>query len=315
MEEIDQIFKSTQNQLENLGDPRATVEDQRAYLFELSQSFQAFVKASAGGNYNSTFFDDANTDPGYQQRIRAVVQNLNEDFASTIALRGHYRQVVDSTSALISAKDSVVIQITKDKFIAYIEQLMRRTRGCELPGTFNPMIVADLFLEQSRPWEAIARRHVEQTWLAASRFLDLVLAHIADETTAKALQHEVFEPAMRDIRKNMGDKTSELLNPHQSRHPITYNPSFTTTLQNVRHKRRKAEREAILTRFFKTESPRSCFLNGTYDLGSLADLLAESGAPDMKRHAASEAMDCLDAYYKVSFSDRVLVYFRCFFHN
>ena len=29
--------------------------------------------------------------------------------------------------------------------------LMRRTKGRELPETFNPMIVEDLFLEQSSP--------------------------------------------------------------------------------------------------------------------------------------------------------------------
>jgi hypothetical protein len=32
-----------------------------------------------GGNYNDLFFLDAKTESGYQQRIRAVVQDLNEE--------------------------------------------------------------------------------------------------------------------------------------------------------------------------------------------------------------------------------------------
>ncbi len=162
--EIDQTFKSSQDHLTRLGDPRATVAEQRLYLFHLSQSFQTLVKASVGGNYNSTFFSDATAEPGYQRRIRAVIQNLNEDFASTMSLRGHYRHVINSAPAAEPVLvDSSAVQITRDDFIDRIEHLMRRTRGCELPGTFNPMIVADLFLEQSRPWEAIARRHAEKT--------------------------------------------------------------------------------------------------------------------------------------------------------
>ncbi len=60
-------------------------------MFHLSGSFQALVKALVGSNYNDLFFLDAKTESGYQQRMRAVVQNLNEDFASKImSLQGHY---------------------------------------------------------------------------------------------------------------------------------------------------------------------------------------------------------------------------------
>ncbi|KAL8410370.1 hypothetical protein RB596_000180 [Gaeumannomyces avenae] len=300
--EIDQKFKSCRDQLEKLGEPRASPQEQRLYLFHLSESFQALVKASVGGNYNNSFFLDAKAEPGYQQRIRAVVQNLNEDFASEMSLRGHYQRVIDpeSEAEAVPSDSHDVVYITRDDFIGKIEHLMRRTRGCELPGTFNPMIVAELFLEQCRPWEAIARRHVENVWGAASRFVKLVVVHTADESTANSLQHEVFEPAMNEVLKAMRDKTTKLLNPHQQGHPITYNHYFTETLQKVRREREKNEQERILCRFFGVDSLESCFLHGDYDLGHLADSLAESGKPDMARFAASEALDCLNAYYKVA---------------
>jgi hypothetical protein len=307
MSEIIQKFSSCRGELERLGDPRANPVEQRQYLVHLSQSFQALVKTSVGGNYNNPFFADAKTETGYQQRIRAVVQNLNEDFASEMSLRGQYRQVVSETNpkpAFGGSKGS--IWITKDDFLTEIENVMRRTRGCELPGTFNPMIVSNLFSEQCRPWEAIARRHVDKVWDAASRFVTLVVAHTADASTAKALQHRVFDPAMKTILKEMREKTTELLDPHQSGHPITYNHYFTETLQKVRRERGRKEREKIICQFFGISSLADDYYPSRIDLNKLADALTESGERNMKRFAASEAMDCLDAYYKVSHPSSVL---------
>jgi GTPase SAR1 family protein len=305
MDEISQKFKSCRDQVSRLGNPRTNPQEQRLYLVHLSESFQALVNASVGGNYNHSFFLDAKTESGYQQRIRAVVQNLNEDFATKMSLQGHSRRVIDPESDAIPAASGAlgVVHVTRHDFIRQVEHLMRRTRGSELPGTFNPMIVADLFREQCRPWEAIARRHVEKVWRAASHFVKLVVAHTADESTTKALQHKVFEPALKGILREMHEKTTELLKPHQNGHPITYNHYFTETLQKVRCEKQRHDRERILCQFFGVTSLQTnAKLFQTYNLKSLADSLAELGEPNMRRFAAGEAIDCLDAYYKVSVS-------------
>ena len=304
MDEIDRKFKSCQDQLDELGTPRVSPMEQRAYLLQLSQSFQAIVKSSVDGTYNDPFFSDARSETGYRRRIRAVVQNLNKEFASEMSRRGHRHQFIDSQSeAKAKLPDAPeVIHITRDMFITQIEELMRRTRGRELPGTFSPMVVADLFLEQSRPWEAIARGHVETMWTAAKRFLKLVISHMADDSTAQALQHHVFEPAMKQIWEQLGDKTSELLKPYRSGHPITCNRHFAATLQGIRRERRQKEREAALCNFFNVASLTSRqHLSSYYDLKGLSDALAESPEPDVERFAANEAMDSLNAYYKVGF--------------
>ncbi|KAK4233238.1 P-loop containing nucleoside triphosphate hydrolase protein [Achaetomium macrosporum] len=234
--EIEQKFKSCQDQLDILGDPRASPEEQRLYLLHLSQTFQALVRTSKG----------------YEQRIRATIQNLNEDFASDISTRGHYRQIADVGTEAEADSDGThrMIRITRGEFVDRIEHLMRRTRGRELPGTFNPMIVADLFLEQCRPWEEIA-----------PRFIKLAAAHIADASTARALQQEVFEPAMNKILKDMRDKSRELLNQHQKSHPVTYNDDVIDTFQKMGRERK--DPETMLCRWFRT-------------------------------------LDCLNAYYKVA---------------
>lgn len=185
IDEIEIKSKACRSRLDKLGEPRATLDEQRLYLLHISQSFHSLIKASVDGTYNDPFFEDAESEPGYQKRIRAVVQNLNLDFAERIARKGHRREIVDSPKKTAVPKG--VTAATREEFMDHIQHLMRRMKGRELPGTFNPMIVVDLFLEQLSPWEAITRKHIENVWRAAKEFLNLTTTYIADAATSKAL--------------------------------------------------------------------------------------------------------------------------------
>jgi len=297
IDEIEIKSSACRSRLDKLGKPRATLDEQRLYLLHISQSFQSLVKASADGTYNDTFFEDARSEPGYQKRIRAVVQNLNLDFAKHIAKRGHRREIAKSTSTPVSRS---VISTTREEFMDHIEQLMHRTKGRELPGTFNPMIVADLFREQSTPWEAITRSHIEKVWKAAKELLNFTTTYVADATTSKALFQKIFEPALNQLLGILNVKTTELLTPHQKSHPITYNHYFTEALQKVRSERSTDECTGIIKNFFNVSSLESVYVNQHRDLRPLVAALAQRTEPDMNRFACSEALDCMEAYYKVA---------------
>ncbi|KAK3389943.1 P-loop containing nucleoside triphosphate hydrolase protein, partial [Podospora didyma] len=304
IEEIDAKFDVCKGKLTKLGQPRTNPDEQRLYLVQLSTYFQILVKKAVDGSYNDPFFADAKTKQGYRQRVRAVLQNLNEDFASDISNRGHYREITAAEINTANKESERSVKLTRAEFIAHIEHLMRKTRGRELPGTFNPMIVADLFLEQSRPWESIVRNYIEKVWGAARQFLDIVLEHLADDSTSKGLQQHIFEPAMKNIMLNMAAKTNELLAQHQKGHPITYNDHyFNKTVMNFRRERRQKDPLRILREFFGIdESSETTIsrLNGSYNLSRLAERLTESSEAEMKHFAANEALDCLNAYYKVA---------------
>lgn len=301
IEEIDGKAKDCALRLQKLGMPRSDLQTQRRYLFELSHGFQALIKSSVDGTYSGPFFGDAKTDEGYKKRIRAVVQNMNETFASDLAIGGHYREITDDADATQSGG---AIPITRDDLLKHIDDLIHKTRGRELPGTFNPLIVSDLFLEQSRPWGAIVRAHIQSVWESARAFIDLVTAHVADGSTSKMLQEEVFGPAMAKILKDMENKTNELLSAHKDSHPITYNNYFTETLQNLRRKRMESEIEKIVGDFFQLGvsklSSRNELSSEYWPLKDLVASLAGKNQPSMGGFAAQEALDCLLAYYKVS---------------
>ena len=187
--EIEIKCDACRNRLDKLGEPRATLDEQRLYLLHINQSFQSLLKASVDGTYNGPFFENASSAPGYQMRIRAVVQNLNLDFAKQIAKQGHRRDIAHSASE--DRVPNSLISTTREEFMDHIDHLMHKTRGRELPGTFNPMIVADLFLEQSTPSEALTRRHIENVWKAAQEFLTFIITNIAD--VLQALEPRQFD--------------------------------------------------------------------------------------------------------------------------
>ncbi|KAL9023560.1 MAG: hypothetical protein Q9196_007129 [Gyalolechia fulgens] len=296
IDEIGVKSSACRSRLDKLGYPRATLVEQQLYLIQLSQEFQALVKAAVDGTYTDPFFGDAKSGPGYQKRLRAVVQNLNLDFADDIARRGHCREITDSKGT-----SNNVIPITRDRFLDHIQNLMKRTKGRELPGTFNPMIVSDLFLEQSAPWEAIARDHVDKVWKAVKEFLNHAVAYVADSTTSEAIFQKIFKPALNQLLENLNEKTTELLTPHQKGHPITYNHYFTETLQKLRNERNRKEYSKIIKQFFAVPTlERSHHCDGQHDLYQLVTALVQRTEPDMNRFASSEALDCMEAYYKVA---------------
>lgn len=108
IEEIELQSIACRTQIRKLGRPRTNIEEQRRYLLTLSQNFQSLTKAAVDGTYNDMFFDDARTDAGYQKRIRAVIQNLNQSFAETIAHEGHRYVITDSSG---EAPQRLAIQV------------------------------------------------------------------------------------------------------------------------------------------------------------------------------------------------------------
>jgi hypothetical protein len=61
------------------------------------------------------------------------------------------------------------------------------------------MIVEDLLLEQSAPWETITQDNVDKVWKAAKKFISLTTSHITDAATCTALIKMVFEPALNQL--------------------------------------------------------------------------------------------------------------------
>ena len=302
LEEIEARLEETRRVLDKLGANRTDIDEQRLFLLNISQSFQSIVKAAVDGTYGDAFFGDPRSVEGYSKRLRAVVQNLNLEFAETMRTRGHRREIVNHISPDGTLAAPLQLEITtRAKFLDDVTEILKRNRGRELPGMFSPLIVGDLFHEQSQPWEKLTQLHLNAVWDATRAFLELTTLYLTDEATAEALLREVIDPIIEDRLREMTSKLAELMAPHQKGHPITYNHYFTETIQNLREKRLEAEVGRRLSKLF-----------GHHDIASLEELptrkirttslisaLASRNEADMDRYASSEVLDCMQAYYKV----------------
>ncbi|TGO18613.1 hypothetical protein BPAE_0372g00010 [Botrytis paeoniae] len=305
IEEIQTEFENSTKQLEALGEPRISLKQQRHYLLQISLQFQKILRLAVDGTYDDPFFGDAESEIGYQKRLRAVVQNLNLSFANTINNKGHRYYITDNAPNKNEGDGyddeiDTTISITKDQFIDKIEDLMKRTRGRELPGSFNSLIINDLFRLQSTPWEAITQKHVGEVLSKTRTFIKTLSSSVADPSTSEALFSRILEPALDGLSKNLQSKVAELLKPHQQGHPITYSEDPDLSLSSARQQRLEIEFIRITQEFFDGSDITRVHMSNYRDLRPLITQLVNEAEPNMTRPECYDALARMQAYYKAS---------------
>ncbi|CAG9981248.1 unnamed protein product [Clonostachys byssicola] len=287
------------SQLNQMGKPRESMEEKRAYLVQLSQSFQRLVTAATEGTYNDKFFADATT--GFDRRLRAVVQKLSIAFSAEMRENGR-GYIVSSKCKPAGCKARVV---THDQLCEEVMDLVEKTRGRELPGLLNPMIISDLFRKLSSPWEDIASSYVENVWKATQTFLSHALKAVTDIGTAEAILNVALRPKLARIRENLHSKLNELLQPHREGHPITYRDNFEEGLRKdiFAEEAISSAIEGKLRQYLNAEpSSHSAYISGSFDLQGLHKELLELHRPyfENARYNAKCAIGYVDRYYEVA---------------
>lgn len=300
VDEISFEIDGCKAQLGKFGQPRISPQEQRIYLIQISQSFQSLMQAAEDGTYTDPFFSDSNDESAYCRRIRAVIQNLNRDFASEMASDGQYYKITDSPN-----KDQVAgkaIEMTRDDFVKKVVDMMSYRRGRELPNSFSPEVVTDLFRMQSTPWKPIVQRHIQKVWEATKIFLNQLVAHISNSATVAAIMEMIINPKLDALLASLREKTAVLLQPYQNSHPVTYNTDFTESLQKIRLKRQAPQLDEILLKYFPAAPLESTSWASPYaiNMSGLRRELVQRLEPDLYRGSASDALDSADAYYEVS---------------
>ncbi|KAK5129239.1 hypothetical protein LTR08_003724 [Meristemomyces frigidus] len=262
--------------LKHLGNPRATLVDQHRYLLR-------------------PFLWERQTEEGYQRRLRAVVQNMLTDFEESMRLEGEARIVVDTPR---NRGDLGPRETLRLDYVEEVKQLMRKSRGCELPGTFNPLIIGELFTEQCQPWRGHAAKAKDNILQAANSAMTAIIDHTAVDETSDGLLH-IISQGMDTLRFDLNRKVAELLEPHFDVHPITFNHYLTDNVQKAQSSRRRRSFELTLKDFFGINN-----LEGEYQYQvrpfELLKLLDQRTEADMESYASELATDYMGAYYKVA---------------
>ncbi|KAI1139186.1 P-loop containing nucleoside triphosphate hydrolase protein [Hypoxylon sp. FL0543] len=284
LEEIQRGLDDCSSRLEKLGAARSSLSEQRRYLLNASHQFSNLITEAKDGIYQDKFFGNAREEEGYRKRLRAVVQNTLSDFSHKMRLNGQARKIVETASKGDHA------QVSRADYLQEVKDLMRRTRGCELPGTYNPLIIGELFREQCVPWRGWLEQYSAKIFKAVDSTINAALAYIMDEDTKAKLWGELINDGLDRLNRQLRDKVNEMLRPHENGHPITYNHYLTETVQKIRINR---FRNSIMLGL------REVWDDGKSFSESL-EIMMEHTEQDMETISSSEALDWMEAYYKVA---------------
>lgn len=296
--EISRGLEDCTSRLEKLGISRSTIAEQRRYLLNASQQFSHLVSGARDGFYRDKFFGSARGNEGVQKRLRAVVQNTLTDFSNSMRLYGHAKEIVDSLS---KGKPK---QVLRSDYLNEVKDLARRNRGCELPGTYNPMIIAELFHEQCTPWRGWLEAFSYKIFKAVEFTVNAALSHILDEDTKVKLWGELINDALDQLNRQLRDKISEILRPYEDGHPITYNHYLTETVQKIRD----ARLQENLVRGLKEVGIGEAGVGNGYvhtNIKACLEAISPHTEVDMETQACSDAVDCMEAYYKLALKEVV----------
>jgi hypothetical protein len=216
------------------------------------------------------------------------------DFAADMRKKGHTYAIVDEGPTKLPHK------ISRSDYVAKVTKLLERSRGRELLGTFDPLIIGQLFYEQRRPWAALVDQYLEMILRAVYSLARTALAHVYDESTHAGLSRQFIYIRLEKLTVDLRSKVAELLKPHESGHPITYNHYLTENVQKAQSKRRAQEVKKSLERVLGGDYTAVGVVNIPVNVNALINTLVSKTEADMTSYASSTATDFMEAFYKVS---------------
>lgn len=293
--EVQSGIKECNAKIKKLGDARNEGKEKHSYLHRISSKLTSMIQSSIDGVYAGEFF--AST-PGqkdaFDRRLRAHIQKILTVYAGSMCLHGHALEIVEDDQE--PSRVAVSKFVMRSDYLKEVKKLMEECRGRELPGTFNPLVIGDLFSRQCQPWEQITQSLAEEVHVAASITFDKMIAEICDENTRGRLMKGLIRPALHELRSGLKEKMDEMLRPHLSIHPITYNDDLKDTVQKIQRERHNRMFDALSAPHCKFSFSQS--LTAT-QLGPLLDNLKFGTCPNVEEYSKSLAADVAAAYYKV----------------
>ncbi|KAH8199463.1 hypothetical protein TruAng_006339 [Truncatella angustata] len=290
---VDHGLQECSHALEKLGISRATMEEQRSYLLQASYRFATLMREAISGLYSDVFFGNIRDYGANRKRLRAVIQNILTDFAEHMRQNGQSRRIVEQYD---EGDQNGSVQVLRSEYLQEVKKLMRDSRGCELPGTFNPLIITELFRDQCVPWKSLITNCSNHVLAAVNHTVDLVLSYVVDENTRSELWKELIIPELELLNRSLLTKTDEILASHTSRHPITYNHYLT---ENVQKAQKQRSRKALMKRL-QENGKRGGVTPLDMTMSEILDFFETQTEADMELFASSTATDVMEAYYKVA---------------
>ena len=173
------------------------------------------------------------------------------------------------------------------------------SRGKELPGNYNHILLSRLFHAQSSRWPDLAVSHLDNVHHEITCFAQAALQHVIKDDRVCT---NVLDSASATLRAHVEGAKKELdkLCRDEQIQPITYNHYYTDNIQNARQEAlRKLLKKAMNETASQDWNGKLHVSNNTFDAAKLLSSLQSRIIVDMDAQACAEALSGLNAYYKV----------------
>ncbi|RHZ65702.1 uncharacterized protein CDV56_109453 [Aspergillus thermomutatus] len=305
---VEKMISENKAKLEKLGTPRATIQEQRAYLLGISSKCERIMAQALDGTYSDGFFTSEACSGAHDfRKLRSVIRDLNDDFAEAMELRGAHRIIIDSDTERRTKEslkgdakpylhDWEPVYITRKAFEAEVAEQARRSRGVEMPGHINQRLAESLFRIHSKPWEEIARRHVMTVGEVVEHFVHLLFEYLTDDQAFSALSRSILDPALNKMKEMLLGKLEELTAFMKRGHHSLIGRTYLTQIQKSQSKRQFQD----LTR--RLGLPLNPNQNPPTVTISLGDLRRATSSPETSasQFSAAEIVDEMQAYYDLA---------------
>ena len=321
--DLEEALTAATKQLNAMGDRRSTSADCKVYLTKLSQNYQEVCKAALGGHYEGQFFNrelgpDLTTSfdlTSTTRRLRAAIQYLNTGFSEIIRVNGHKYEFDMSSKAdtegtkshlrplklpelhksATASRPGSPIKMDREDALAWARLILIRSRGRELVGNLNPLLVSELFWEQCSKWHDLAVVHLDQVHEVCTRFSDMLLEDKCPKDIIARVRTSLVQDTLKARYDNALLELERIIEDTKD-YPINYNHYYTETIHKLRQKRNKN----ALASCIKDATPWKDFEGRTtVDVNKVIAAFSQDNDPAMENVSCEEALDCLFAIYMV----------------
>lgn len=320
-EDLENALVTATQGLHIMGDSRSDPSECKAYLSQLSLDYFQICKAAVDGHYEGEYFL-SNTDKAFDltssstiRRMRAVVQYMNAQFAENMRLSGHKYQVDMSGQADTAPQVTGMARVNRSflkptspqtldraEALAWASRVLVRTRGRELVGNFNPLLVGELFWDQCSNWQGLAKQYLESVEGICSNFLNILLEEKCPKDIVSRLRHSLVQDALKARYDSAFEELGRIMEDIKG-YPINYNHYYTETINKRRQERQKASLAQCIedaTTRQKLDGCNSTHTSASVDVNRAIEAYSKSIDPNMENVSCEEALDCALAIYEVS---------------
>ncbi|TVY73303.1 Interferon-induced GTP-binding protein MxA [Lachnellula suecica] len=235
--EVDNKLGACEYNLQLMGKGRSSARQCLTFLTETSMQYYQTCKAAVDGHYEGAYFHKAEGCPLKHwdeelksRRLRAMIQSLNAAFETDLRKNGRKYDISGLSEYDLGEEkpegsekqqeDQGPLPMTKTAALEWVGSKMEASRGKELIGNFNPLLIGELFWEQSSKWHELAIIHMERVADSCSCFLkDLLQLRCPDDVDERVW--EMIDDQLKQRRQAAEEELDKIIEDLQD-HPMNY---------------------------------------------------------------------------------------------